>query len=140
VPIIPLASIPAAARLNGHLGDNTEETELQYQGLIEVHRMASPLHRPPVIDPRRVLVIGAEQDRITPIEHARQLAHHFGCRLETMHGGHLVQFGRGARFRSIGKFLKELGVVGEHGISGSNVAAHPNAVASVNGAPASWMK
>lgn len=111
VPIIPLVSIPAAARLNGHLGDTLEETEEQYRGLIGVHRMVSPLHRPPVIPPRSILVIGAERDQITPIEHARQLAHHFGCRLETMHGGHLVQFGRGDRFRSIGRFLKELGVV-----------------------------
>jgi pimeloyl-ACP methyl ester carboxylesterase len=120
VPIIPLTSIPAAARLNGHLGDTLEETELQYQGLIGVHRMVSPLHRPPVIDPRSILVIGAEQDRICPIEHARQLAHHFGCRLETMHGGHLVQFGRGDRFRSVGRLLKELGVVGSPGSNGAN--------------------
>jgi predicted alpha/beta hydrolase family esterase len=82
--------------------------------------MVSPLHRPPVIPPRSILVIGAVRDQITPIEHARHLAHHFGCRLETMHGGHLVQFGRGDRFRSIGRFLRELGVVGPAGATGAS--------------------
>jgi len=111
VPIIPLASIPDVARLNGHLGHSDDESEAQHRGLVAVHRMASPLHRPPVIDSRSILVIGAERDQITPITQARKLAEHFGCRLETMHGGHLVQFGRGARFKSIGRFLTELGVV-----------------------------
>jgi pimeloyl-ACP methyl ester carboxylesterase len=111
VPIIPLASIADAARLNGHLGETPEETAEQHRGLESVHRMTSPLHRDLAISPSSVLIVGAEADRITPIENARKLAQHFRCRLETMHGGHLVQFGRNDRFRSIGRFLNELGVV-----------------------------
>lgn len=110
IPVIPLASIPAVARLNGHLGSNEEEAEAQYRALVGVHKVVSPLHRPPAIPSKSILIVGAERDQITPIEHARHLAHHFGCRLETMHGGHLMQFGRNARFRSIGRFLTELGV------------------------------
>jgi pimeloyl-ACP methyl ester carboxylesterase len=112
VPIIPLASIADVARLNGHLGDEEEETELQWRALDAVHRIVSPLHRKPAIPSSHILIIGAEADRITPIENARKLAHHFHCRLETMHGGHLVQFGRNEKFRSIGRFLNEIGVVG----------------------------
>ena len=111
VPIIPLASIADAARLNGHLGDDPEETSAQHRALEAVHRMTSPLHRELAIPSQSVLIIGGEADRITPIENARKLSQHFHCRLETMHGGHLVQFGRNDRFRSIGRFLNELGVV-----------------------------
>ncbi len=114
IPIIPLASIADAARLNGHLGDTPEEDVAQHKALEAVHKMTSPLHRKLAIPSSTVLVIGAEADRITPIENARKLAQHFGCRLETMHGGHLVQFGRSDRFRSIGRFLNELGVA-SHG-------------------------
>ncbi len=110
VPIIPLASIADAALLNGHLGDATVAAD-QHRALEAVHLMTSPLHRKLAIPATSVLVIGAERDQITPIENARKLATHFHCKLETMHGGHLVQLGRNERFRSIGRFLNELGVV-----------------------------
>jgi pimeloyl-ACP methyl ester carboxylesterase len=111
VPIIPLASIPDAALLNGHLGPPGEESKTQHKALEAVHAMTSPLHRKLAIPASSVLVIGAEHDRITPIENARKLATHFHSKLETMHGGHLLQLGRNERFRSIGRFLTELGVV-----------------------------
>jgi pimeloyl-ACP methyl ester carboxylesterase len=115
VPIIPLASIADAALLNGHLGSTPEEAKVQHQALEAVHAMTSPLHRRLVVPPSTVLVIGAERDQITPIENARKLATHFHCRLETMHGGHLVQLGRNERFRSIARFLNELGVTSHDG-------------------------
>jgi pimeloyl-ACP methyl ester carboxylesterase len=112
VPIIPLASIAATARQNGHLGTTPEEEDAQYRALDAVYRVTSPLHRDPVIPPERMMIVAAEADRITPIVHAQNLARHFGCRLETMPGGHLMQFGRGEKFRSIGRFLTDLGVIG----------------------------
>jgi len=112
IPIIPLASIAATARQNGHLGTTPEEEETEYRALDAVYRVTSPLHRAPVIAPNRMLIVAGEADRITPIVHARSLADHFHCRLETMPGGHLMQFGRSERFRSIGRFLSDLGIVG----------------------------
>lgn len=111
IPIIPLASIAATARQNGHLGTTPEEEEAQYRALDAVYRVTSPLHRTPVVPPNRMLIIAGAADRITPMAHAQNLAAHFHCRLETMPGGHLMQFGRGERFRSIGRFLNEIGVV-----------------------------
>jgi pimeloyl-ACP methyl ester carboxylesterase len=119
VPIIPLASIADAALLNGHLGVTEQENAGQHRALEAVHRVTSPLHRELAIPSSSVLIVGAEADRITPIENARKLAQHFHCRLETMHGGHLVQFGRNDRFRSIGRFLNELGVVARDASSSS---------------------
>lgn len=112
VPMIPLASIADVAKLNGHLGSDPDEVEAQWRGLSAVHRMVSPLHRKAAIDPSRILIIASERDQITPIVHARKLAAHFRCRMETMPGGHLVQLGRNDKFRSFGRFLRELGVVG----------------------------
>lgn len=111
VPIIPLASIADVARLHGHLGKNPVAREAEYRALEQVQRVTSPLYRPLAIPPERVLIIAAERDQITPIEHARKLSVHFRCRIETMHGGHLVQLGRSEKFRSIGRFLNDLGIV-----------------------------
>ncbi len=110
VPMIPLASVADFARDQGRLGRNPEQTELQHRALERVHRVVSPLARTPQIERERVLVIGARADRITPVEHARRLAHHFGAPFETWHGGHLLQFGRADGFRRIGRLLDELGL------------------------------
>jgi len=111
IPIIPLASIAATARQNGHLGTTPDEEEAEYRALDAVYRVTSPLSRPPAIPARQMMIVAGEADQITPIVHAQNLAAHFHCRLETMPGGHLIQFGRGERFRSIGRFLSDLGVV-----------------------------
>jgi hypothetical protein len=108
VPMIPLASVADFARDQGRLGENFEQTRLQHSALDRVHRVVSPFARQPKIPSERVLVIGAKADRITPVEHARRLAHHFGAPFETWHGGHLLQFGRSDSFRRIGRLLDDL--------------------------------
>ncbi len=110
IPIIPLASVADFARDQGRLGNNAEQTALEHNALEAVHRVVSPLARKPAIDPKRVLVVGAKADRITPVEHARRLAHHFGAPLDTWPGGHLLQVGRSDAFRRIGRFLREIEV------------------------------
>jgi pimeloyl-ACP methyl ester carboxylesterase len=112
VPIIPMASVPDAARLNGHLGNSPEEEAAEHAALEEAYRVTSPLHRVQVVPPERMLVVGGEHDRITPIDQAQKLARHFRCRLETMPGGHLVQIGRNEKFRVIARFIEELGATG----------------------------
>jgi pimeloyl-ACP methyl ester carboxylesterase len=114
VPIIPLASLADFAREQGRLGETPEQTELQHRALEAVHRVVSPLHRPPAVEARRVLVVAGRADRITPADHARRLAHHFGAPLESWHGGHLLQFGRADKFRRIGRLLDELGLTTRH--------------------------
>jgi pimeloyl-ACP methyl ester carboxylesterase len=111
VPMIPLASLADVARAGRHLAATPDETAAEHAALDRVLSVASPLHRPALVAPERVMVVGAEFDRITPVAHARKLADHFRCRLELMPGGHLVQIGRGDRFRSIARFLNERGVI-----------------------------
>jgi pimeloyl-ACP methyl ester carboxylesterase len=111
VPVIPLASIADFAREQRRLGGTPAETELEHRALDAVHQVVSPLHRPPLVEPKRTLVIAAENDRITPIRHAQRLASHFGAELDTWPGGHLLQFGRGDAFRRIGVHLAGLGLV-----------------------------
>lgn len=110
IPIIPLASLADFARDQNRLGQSPAETEAQHRALDAVHRIVSPLHRPPVIAPERMLVVGARADQITPVGHARRLAHHFGARMESWPGGHLLQIGRADQFRRIGRMLDELGL------------------------------
>lgn len=110
VPIIPLASLADFARDQGRLGSSPHETELEHRALDDAHRVVSPLARPPLVARERMLVVAARADRITPVAHARRIAHHFGAPMESWHGGHLLQFGRAEKFRRIGRLLDELGV------------------------------
>lgn len=110
IPIIPLASLADFARDQGRLGSHPGETELQHRALDAAHRVVSPLARTPLVPGERMLVVAARADRITPVAHARRIAHHFGAPLESWHGGHLLQFGRAEKFRRIGRLLDELGL------------------------------
>jgi pimeloyl-ACP methyl ester carboxylesterase len=111
VPIIPLASFPDVIRHQGRLGSTRTEAQEQYAALERVYRITSPLDRPAVIASERIFVVAGMRDQITPVSHAQKLAAHFHCRIETWHGGHLVQVGRSEKFRNIGRFLNEVGVV-----------------------------
>jgi pimeloyl-ACP methyl ester carboxylesterase len=108
VPIIPLASLADFARDQGRLGTTPAETALEHRALDDVHGVVSPLARPALLPRERLLVVAAKADRITPLSHARRLAHHFGAPLEAIPGGHLLQFGRANAFRRIGRLLDDL--------------------------------
>jgi len=110
VPIIPLASLADFARDQGRLGTTPAETALEHRALDDVHRIVSPLARPALLPRERLLVVAAKADRITPLSHARRLAHHFGAPLEAIPGGHLLQFGRADAFRRIGRLLDDVGL------------------------------
>jgi pimeloyl-ACP methyl ester carboxylesterase len=111
VPIIPLASMADVADKLGRLLGDAEEQRAQREALDRVHRVVSPLARPAQLDPERVLIVGAEADRITPLHHARRLAGHFGAPLEVVAGGHILQLGRGQGFRAVGRLLGRLGLL-----------------------------
>jgi pimeloyl-ACP methyl ester carboxylesterase len=111
VPMIPCSSIADVARAVGLLVGTPEEQALQHAGLEAAHRVVSPISRPTRMSADRLLVIGAHADRITPISHAQRMAEHYGAPLETFHGGHLLQFGRGDAFRAIGRMLERLGII-----------------------------
>ena len=76
-----------------------------------MYRIASPLDRPPLVSPERVLVLGGKADRITPLSHARRLAHHFRAPLAAFHGSHLLQFGSREAYERVGELLRRLGIV-----------------------------
>ena len=106
VPVIPLASLPDAARDGQRYVGSPAEQALQHAALEAAHRAVSPLARRPRIDPDRVMVIAGDGDRITPLAHAERLAAHFGARLERFPGGHLLQFGRAAAFRAMAPLVE----------------------------------
>ncbi len=110
VPIIPLASLADFARDQGRLGSNPHQKFAQHAALERVYKVISPLDRPPLIEPERVLVIGARADRITPMSHAKRLSRHFRSELSVWPGGHLLQLGRADGFRRIGRLLGQLGL------------------------------
>jgi len=111
VPMIPLASMAHMARSLGRFTGSALEQRAQFEALDAAHRAVSPLARAPLLDAGRVLVLAAEGDRITPLDHARWLAAHFGAPLHLFEGGHILQFGRGEAFRAVGRLLGKLGLL-----------------------------
>jgi len=109
VPIIPLASFADFARDQGRFGDGAKG-ERQYRAYDHAMQVVSPLARPSLIAPERVLVLAGAHDRVTPKTHADRLAAHFASRMVVFPGGHLLQFGRAEAFREIGRLWKRLGL------------------------------
>ena len=115
VPIIPLASIADFARDQGRLGTG-ESAAAQHTALEQANWIVSPFARPRRIPRERVLVIGAEADRVTPLDrHAQKLAAHFDVPLLRLRGGHLLQTWRTEAFRAVGRMLHESGHAGRIG-------------------------
>ncbi len=110
MPMIPLASIADFAREQGRLGEGPSMLAL-HESLERVYRVVSPLARPLLLPKTRALVVGAENDRVTPTSHAERIASHFGSEFITMSGGHLLQFGRAEAFRALGAMLEREGIM-----------------------------
>lgn len=110
MPMIPLASIADFAREQGHLGIGDQVDE-HHTALERANWIVSPLARPLSLPTHRALVVAAEHDRITPVNHAKRIATHFGCEMLTIGGGHLVQLGRADAFRALGSLLENEGII-----------------------------
>jgi pimeloyl-ACP methyl ester carboxylesterase len=110
VPLIPLASVADFARTQGRLGSG-ENAALQHAALERANAIVSPFARPSLVPRERVLIVAAEDDRVTPIVHAERLAAHFGSPLLRVHGGHLLQTWRRTAFRAVRAMLQKNDVV-----------------------------
>jgi pimeloyl-ACP methyl ester carboxylesterase len=110
VPLIPLASTADYARDQGRLGTG-ERAAAQHAALEAANWVVSPFARPSRVAPGRVLVVGAEADRVTPISHAERIAAHLGAPLLRVGGGHLVQVWRREAFRAVKAMLRDHGIV-----------------------------
>jgi pimeloyl-ACP methyl ester carboxylesterase len=110
VPLIPLASLADFARDQGRLGRGPQMLE-QHAALEAANLVVSPFARPSLVPPERVLVVGAEADRITPVAHAERIAAHLGVPLTRVGGGHLLQVWRREAFRALRGMLQRNGIV-----------------------------
>jgi pimeloyl-ACP methyl ester carboxylesterase len=111
VPIIPLASLADFAFEQGSLSESPELRAREHGLLERAYAVASPLARPPLVPPERVLVLGGKADRITPLSHAKRLARHFRVPLTTWHGGHLLQLGRSDAWSRIADLLRRASII-----------------------------
>ncbi len=114
VPLIPLASVADFARDQGRLGEGPKAAQV-HAALEAANAVVSPLSRPSQLAASRMLVVGAEGDRVTPVAHAERLASHLGAPLMREGGGHLVQVWRRSAFRAVRAMLEREGIVGAAG-------------------------
>jgi pimeloyl-ACP methyl ester carboxylesterase len=110
VPLIPLASLADFARDQGRLGAGPGVDE-QHAALEAANFVVSPMARPARLPSSRMLIVGAEGDRVTPMAHAERLARHLGAPLVRAPGGHLVQVWRREAFRAVRAMLERERVI-----------------------------
>jgi pimeloyl-ACP methyl ester carboxylesterase len=75
-------------------------------------RAHAPTTRPTRLPPARLAVIAGRGDRITPPDHAEELAQHWGVEVTWFPGGHLAQLGRGEALRAVRRRLGALALPG----------------------------
>lgn len=80
--------------------------------LVDAFAVHAPTTRPARLPRERLFVIAGRGDRITPPEHAEQLAAHWDVPVRWFDGGHLAQIGRGEQFRDVRRALGQLGFAG----------------------------
>lgn len=80
--------------------------------LADAFAVHAPTTRPPRLPRARLAVIAGRGDRITPPEHAEELARHWGVEVGWFAGGHLAQVGRGDALRAVRRQLGALDLPG----------------------------
>ncbi|MFZ5891645.1 MAG: alpha/beta hydrolase family protein [Myxococcota bacterium] len=108
VPVVPLASLVDFALEQGSLSFDPAEAAIEQELLERIYRPVSPLSMPSRVPSDHALVIGARNDRVTPITHARRLAAHLRAPLIAFKGGHLIQVGRRESFERVYSLLERV--------------------------------
>lgn len=80
--------------------------------LADAFAVHAPTTRPPRLDRPRLAVIAGRGDRVTPPDHAEELARHWGVEVSWFRGGHLAQVGRGGALREVRRQLGTLDLPG----------------------------
>lgn len=106
IPVVPLSDLTAFAA--GHVPDAECRAAMLGKApeLVHAYDAVSPLVRRPVIARDRMVVLAARADRIAPLAHAKELAHHFGCPLEVFPGGHWLQPSHGRLVRAVDRLCR----------------------------------
>jgi pimeloyl-ACP methyl ester carboxylesterase len=80
--------------------------------LVDAFAVHSPTARPARLPRERLFVIAGKGDRITPPDHAEELAAHWGTDILWFDGGHLAQVGRNDALRAVRRSLGALDLPG----------------------------
>jgi pimeloyl-ACP methyl ester carboxylesterase len=115
-----VAMIPAVSmsRLMWHHGEQSPQRKRAMQAgitedlLADAFAVHAPTTRQPRVPRDRLYVVAGRGDRITPPDHAEELARHWDREILWFDGGHLAQVGRGDAMRTVRQSL------GAHGFSG----------------------
>jgi pimeloyl-ACP methyl ester carboxylesterase len=115
IPMMPLVDVPA---LLWSWGEGTsdraraEAAGITFDEFCESMAVHAPLARSLQLPRERVLLVGAEGDRIIPPVHTTVLHDHWGRpRLHWFPGSHIVHFGRDGYRAAVLGFLRDIGVV-----------------------------
>jgi pimeloyl-ACP methyl ester carboxylesterase len=108
---IPIASIPDVMNDNDLVPGTGDIQRTLYEGYREQLVPITPVCRTPKVEAKRVSIISGELDRLATVQHGKRLADHFGTKLLTFPGGHIVQNRRARAFRHSLEGLRAAGVL-----------------------------
>jgi hypothetical protein len=98
IPYIPFASITEMMRDHDLTPGAQDDHLLVTKGFATQMRPIAPLHREPLIEPKRVAVISGSLDQLAKLDHGARLSEHFGAHHITFRGAHILQRGRARAF------------------------------------------
>jgi pimeloyl-ACP methyl ester carboxylesterase len=115
-----VAMIPAVSmsRLMWRHGETSparrraEQAGISEDLVTDAFAIHSPTARPVRLPRERLFVIAGRGDRITPADHAEELAAHWRTEILWFEGGHLAQVGRGDALRTVRRGLGALALPG----------------------------
>lgn len=116
MPVVPIISIPDAMMewkpLDGALRNIMRKFDVSMQDLRNTMAFHSPLSRPPLLAPERLLIVAGLGDRMASPRHAETLQRHWGnCAVHWFEGSHALPLQRRRTHQAKAAFLQGIGFI-----------------------------
>lgn len=116
MPVVPIVSIPDAMMewkpLDGALRNIMRKYDVSMQDLRNTMAFHSPLSRPAVQSPERLLIVAGLGDRMATPRHAEALQQHWGnCAVHWFEGSHALPLQRKRTHQAKADFLQGIGFI-----------------------------
>lgn len=116
MPVVPIVSIPDAMMewkpLDGALRNIMRKFDVSMQDLRNTMAFHSPLSRPALQPPERLLIVAGLGDRMATPRHAEALQRHWGnCAVHWFEGSHALPLQRKKTHQAKADFLQRIGFI-----------------------------
>ena len=109
IPMVSMADLLWEHGANHPIRKEAEQRGITLDLTRSLYRVHSPLERPPLLPPERLMVVAGRGDRICSPDHVEQLWEHWGRPARHWFpGGHIIHFKRRRLFDEVTRFIAGL--------------------------------